>query len=118
MVVAELQDSSAASQYSPACGFGWRLGGRRRSQIERAVWRLRLRRRHTQREFRVMTDDELAKARREPIELRRYLWRAASVCRRNGLNRSAVVIAGNIGVLANALEQRRLVELGLKVKGK
>jgi hypothetical protein len=34
MVVAELQDSSAASQYSPACGFGWRLGGRLHSTHE------------------------------------------------------------------------------------
>ena len=65
-----------------------------------------------------MTDDELTKAKRDPVLLRCYLWRAASICRRNGLKLSAVIIAGNIGVLANALEQRRLVELGLKAKEK
>jgi hypothetical protein len=53
-----------------------------------------------------MTDDEPAKAKRDPILLRRYLWRVASVCRRNGLKRSAVVIAGNIDALASALAWR------------
>jgi hypothetical protein len=33
MAVGELQGSSAASQYSPACGFGWRPGGRLHSQV-------------------------------------------------------------------------------------
>jgi hypothetical protein len=42
--------------------------------------------------------------------------RAASVCRRNGLKHLAVVIKGNIGVMTNALEQRRLGEIGLKAK--
>jgi hypothetical protein len=59
-----------------------------------------------------MTDDEPANAKRDPIELRRYLWRAASICHRNGLERSAVVIAGNIDALASALARRRAEPTG------
>ena len=31
---------------------------------------------------------------------------AAAMCRRNGLNRSAIIIAGNVDMLASALAQR------------
>jgi hypothetical protein len=54
-----------------------------------------------------MTDDEPGHAKGDPIELRQYLWRATSICRRNGLERSAVVIAGNIDARASALAPRR-----------
>jgi hypothetical protein len=61
---------------------------------------------------RAMTDDEPANAKGEPVELRRYLWRAAGICRRNGLDRSAVVIADNIDALTSALARRRAEPTG------
>jgi hypothetical protein len=49
------------------------------------------------------SDDELSKARRDLILARRYFWRAAAICRRKGMKRAAVAIAGNIDTLADSL---------------
>ena len=40
------------------------------------------------------------------IDLRKYFWRAAAICRRHGLKQSAVVIADNIDALTNAMIKR------------
>lgn len=48
-------------------------------------------------------DDEMRHARRDRAWLRQYFWRAATICRRNGLQRTAVIIAGSIDALANSL---------------
>lgn len=43
---------------------------------------------------------------RDPVQLRCNLWRAANMCRRSGLKRAAVIIAGNLHVLADSLAAR------------
>jgi hypothetical protein len=48
-------------------------------------------------------NDELTQPRRDPIRLRQYLWRAATVCRRKGLRYSAITIVNNMDELVNAL---------------
>ncbi len=40
------------------------------------------------------------------LDLRKYFWRAATICRRHGLKRSAVVIADNIEALTDAMIKR------------
>jgi hypothetical protein len=50
-----------------------------------------------------ISDDELALSRRDPVRLRQYLWRAATVCKRKGLRYSAITIVNNIDELAKAL---------------
>ena len=40
------------------------------------------------------------------LELRKYLWRAAAICRRHGFTHSAVIIADDIEALTNAMIKR------------
>jgi hypothetical protein len=51
-------------------------------------------------------DDQFAQARRDPILLRQYFWRAATICRRKGLRHSALTIANNMQEMADALARR------------
>jgi hypothetical protein len=51
----------------------------------------------------MISDDE---TKRDQIRRREYFWRAASICRRHGLKRSAVVIAANIDALAKSQRQQ------------
>lgn len=51
-------------------------------------------------------DEQLDQARRDPVRLREYLWRAAAACRRRGLRHSAMTIVNNMDELADALTRR------------
>jgi hypothetical protein len=51
----------------------------------------------------MISDDETE---RDQIRRPQYFWRAAGICRRNGLRRSAVIIAANIDALAKSLPRQ------------